>query len=103
MKRVMQLTGRRIPDPSIDEINSAKGLLGFLVKKPKPKKLAQSLMADIHLESLPNVKIMDRRYTPIDKEKQVGRWKVIEKELQRQGLPVIGGHRENAWNPAKPQ
>lgn len=96
----MQLTGVRIPDPSIDDINSAKALLGFLVKKPKAKKLAQSLMADENLQNLPNVKIMDRRYTPIDKEKQVGRWKVIEKELKRQGLPVTGG-RENAWNSAK--
>lgn len=87
----MQLTGTRIPDPSINDINSAKALFGFLVKKPKPKKLAQSLMADENLINLPNVKIMDRRYTPIDKEKQVGRWKVIEKELTRQGLPVTGG------------
>ena len=96
----MQLTGIRIPDPSIDSIDSAKALLGFLVKKPKPKKLAEFLMADENLNSLPNVKIMDRRYTPIDKEKQVGRWKVIEKELTRQGLPVTGG-RENVWNAAK--
>lgn len=96
----MQLTGARIPDPSINDINSARALFGFLVKKPKPKKLVQSLMADENLINLPNVKIMDRRYTPIDKEKQVGRWKVIEKELTRQGLPVTGGL-EDVWDPAK--
>lgn len=90
IKRVMQLTGVRIPDSSIDDINSGKALLGFLVKKPKPKKLAHSLIADEDLQGLRNVKIMDRRYTPIDKEKQVGRWKVIEEELTRQGLPVTG-------------
>lgn len=26
----------------------------------------------------------------MDKEKEVGRWKVIEKELQDRGLPVLG-------------
>ncbi|MCJ1464821.1 hypothetical protein MMC07_003435 [Pseudocyphellaria aurata] len=88
IKRVMQLTGVRIPDSSIDNLNSAKALFGFLVKKPKPKKLAHSLIADENLQALRNVKIIDRRYTPIDKEKQVGRWKVIEEELTRQGLPV---------------
>ena len=87
----MQLTGVRIPDPAIQDIKSAKALFGFLVKKPKPKKLAETLMVNEALTSLPNVKILDRRYTPIDKEKQVGRWKIIEKELIKQGLPVTGG------------
>lgn len=87
----MQLTGRRISDPAIEDIKSAKALFGYLVKKPKPKKLVQTLMVDEELISLPNVKIFNRRYTPIDKEKQVGRWKVIEKELIKQGLPVTGG------------
>lgn len=34
--------------------------------------------------------IHGRRQTPIDKEKEVGRWKVIEKELRERGLPVVG-------------
>ena len=42
------------------------------------------------LTSLPNVEIFPRRHTPVDKEKTVGRWKVIEKELQKRGLPVLG-------------
>lgn len=88
----MQLTGVRIPDPAVEGIKNGKGLLGFLVKKPKPKKLAESLMTDETLNGLPNVKMMDRRYTPIDKEKEVGRWKVIEAELISKGLPVTGGH-----------
>lgn len=96
----MQLTGVRIPDPAVEGIKSGKGLHGFLAKKPKPKKLAQSLMADEALKNLPNVKMMDRRYTPIDKEKEVGRWKVIEEELIRQGLPVTGGHQQ-AWGRSK--
>jgi len=39
---------------------------------------------------MPNVEIFPRRHTPIDKEKEVGRWKVIERELQKKGLPVTG-------------
>jgi hypothetical protein len=58
--------------------------------KPKPQKLAQSLAANEQLMSLPNVKIMGRRMTPIDKEKEIGRWKIIEEELTRRGLPVTG-------------
>lgn len=97
LKRVMQLTGIRIPDPAIEDIKSIKNLLGLLVKKPKPKKLVDSLLIDGALTSLPNVKIMDRRYTPIDKEKEVGRWKVIEKELIKKGLPVTGGQ-ARSWS-----
>lgn len=31
-----------------------------------------------------------RRVTPIDKEKMVGRWKVIVEELNKRELPVTG-------------
>ena len=85
----MQVTGRRIPDPDIEGIEDSKALLAHLVKKPKPKKLADTLLAN-ELVDLPNVEIRDRRYTPIDKEKEVGRWKVIERELRLRGLPVTG-------------
>jgi len=85
----MQLTGMRIPDPDIACITNTKALLGHLVRKPKPKKLAESLFAN-EVAELPNVQIIERRFTPIDKEKEIGRWKVIEKELQARGLPVTG-------------
>lgn len=39
---------------------------------------------------------MSRRFTPIDKEKETGRWKVIEEELTRRGLPVTGNIQEGA-------
>ena len=58
--------------------------------KPKPKNLAETLAMKTQLASLPNVKIMGRRETPVDKEKAVGRWKVIEAELKSRGLPVLG-------------
>ena len=59
------------------------------------------------LENLPNVKVYGRRVTPIDKEMFVGRWKVIESELKKRGLPVTGHSqygrtREKAWIMGKP-
>lgn len=86
----MQLTGIRIPDPAIADLTSTKALLGHLVRKPKPKKLADRLIAREELTNLPNLRIMDRRYTPIDKEKDIGRWKIIERELIKRDLPVTG-------------
>lgn len=86
----MQLTGIRIPDPAIADLTSAKMLLGHLVRKPRPKKLADRLIANESISNLPNLQIMDRRYTPIDREKEIGRWKIIEKELIRRDLPVTG-------------
>ncbi|MCJ1310779.1 hypothetical protein MMC25_004446 [Agyrium rufum] len=90
VKRVMQLTGRRIPDPIITKIATAEDILEHLVTKPKPKKLAEALAVHEALTQLPNVQIKDRRFTPIDREKEVGRWKVIERELEKRGLPVTG-------------
>ncbi|MCJ1392172.1 hypothetical protein MMC18_005039 [Xylographa bjoerkii] len=90
LKRVMQLTGRRIADPVIGRVHNVADLVEHLTEKPKPKKLAEQLMAKPALASMPNVQIFDRRHTPIDKEKEVGRWKVIERELMRRGLPVTG-------------
>ncbi|KAK2788562.1 hypothetical protein FQN53_003413 [Emmonsiellopsis sp. PD_33] len=92
LKRTAQLTGHRIPDNELASISKASHLLPILaeVSKTKKKKIADELIADGRLASLPNVRIMDRRYTPIDKEMEIGRWKIIEEELERRGLPVTG-------------
>ena len=90
LKRVMQLTGTRIPDPKIGSVTNARILLTHLVKKPKPKKLADNLISK-ELAELPNVQISKRRYGLIDKEKEVGRWKVIKQELERLNLQPIKG------------
>ncbi|KAI9887950.1 MAG: hypothetical protein M1823_000207 [Watsoniomyces obsoletus] len=90
VKRVMQLTGTRIADPAIAQIDSVGSLHAQLIRPPPPTKLAQALLDNDHLTSLPNVKVFPRRVTPIDKERVVGRWKVIEKELIARGLPVTG-------------
>ncbi len=36
----------------------------------------------------PNVMISPRRETKVDREMEIGRWKVIKKELEDRGLPV---------------
>ncbi|KAK5018640.1 hypothetical protein LTR60_001420, partial [Cryomyces antarcticus] len=81
VKRVMQLTGIRLSDYAIQTSLTVEALLQRLTTKPKPKKLAEALHADSRFANLQNVKLFERRVTPIDKEKQVGRWKVIEEAL----------------------
>ena len=90
VKRVMQLTGRRIPDHIISKLGSLRDLHNFLMQSPKPKKLAHVLMEDEQLQSLPNVKVIPKRVTPINSDLAVGRWKVIENELLQRGLQVVG-------------
>ena len=40
--------------------------------------------------NLANVQLFDRRYTPIDKEQELGRWKVIVDKLREKDLPIRG-------------
>lgn len=91
-----------MPDEAINNIRSAKALLGQLCTKPEPKKLAQTLTTMRDIKTLPNVKVFDRRVTQIDRERQLGRWKVIEKELEKRGLPVTGHQKDKYRGPLKP-
>ncbi|KAJ9659921.1 hypothetical protein H2201_007181 [Coniosporium apollinis] len=88
IKRVMQLTGIRLADPKIQRCDTAGKLFHELLQRPKPTKLADALKIDNELTTLNNVTFSSRRVGPIDKERQVGRWKVIERELENRGLPV---------------
>ena len=86
----MQLTGIIIPDPVIKSSNTAQTLLRHLITPPKPSKVIDALTQRGELAELPNVSVYGRRQTPVDRERSVGRWKVIEKELKERGLPVFG-------------
>lgn len=102
LKRIQQLTGHIVPDGKLVGMKSIGDLIAQVVKPPKPKKLVEEIQARGDLLELPNVHVFPRRITPVDKENQVGRWKIIEKELQRRGLPVLGtgGYRkavEKSW------
>ena len=90
LKRTPQLTGVRIPDSAINSSRTVQALLTHLITPPKPRKLVDALKQKEDLLALPNVSVFERRVTPIDKEKSVGRWKIIEQELKSRDLPVTG-------------
>ena len=84
------MTGIRVSDSLINSTKSAQNLLSHLITPPKPGKVFEALAHKEGLNRLPNVEIVAKRVTPIDKEMSLGRWKVIEKELEERGLPVTG-------------
>ena len=88
----MQLTGKRISDSSLRSINTAESLRNQLITPPKATKLIDTLAQKEDLLSLPNVNVYNR-LTFADKEKMVGRWKVIEEELKARELPLYGRER----------
>lgn len=90
LKRIIRSTGIRIPDSAIQPAKTAGAFLSHLITPPKPRKLAQALQDQKQFSSLRNVNVSGKRVTPIDKEKKVGRWKLIEQELTERGLPVTG-------------
>lgn len=95
----MQLTGHRIADPAISNANTLRDLYETLKTKEPPKKLADTPELQRLNRKAPNVAVYDRRRTMIDKEKEVGRWKIIEDELIARDLPVTG----RRWPMAKPR
>jgi hypothetical protein len=102
IKRIQKLTGQIIPDGKLVGVKTIGALVARVIKPPKAKKLAEEIQAKGDLLELPNVQVYPRRLTPVDKENMVGRWKLIEGELQKRGLPVLGtgGHRkavEKSW------
>jgi hypothetical protein len=102
VKRIQQLTGHVVPDGKLVGMKNIGALVAHVVKPPKAKKLAEEIQAKGDLLELPNVHVFPRRVTPVDKENMVGRWKIIERELEKRGLPVLGtgGYRkavEKSW------
>ncbi|KAL9024122.1 MAG: hypothetical protein Q9180_007993, partial [Flavoplaca navasiana] len=100
IKRVMQLTGIRIPDTAIQSINSTLRLWQHLIQPPKPKKLAEILMEGYDhtgrhpiskvplLAHLPNVQVLPTKHTPLMTETALGRQKVIDQQLDEHGISV---------------
>ncbi|TDZ34331.1 hypothetical protein CTRI78_v011618 [Colletotrichum trifolii] len=88
-KRVFQLTGQYVNDAKLLTVGTAGSFVATVVKPPKPTKVAEAI-AEQELPQLRNVRVFDRRVTPIDKETMVGRWKVIKEELEKRSLPVTG-------------
>lgn len=83
-------TSARVSDYTLFTSATFKKLRDAMLKKPEAKKLAKELGVARQISQLPNVKIASKRVTPIHKEKTVGRWKLIQRQLQDRGLPVTG-------------
>ncbi|KAL9009372.1 MAG: hypothetical protein Q9173_005597 [Seirophora scorigena] len=94
IKRAMQLTGTRIPDPVIQSIETINDLYRNMTHQPEPKKLADRLMqqrrqrkgAGDGLMSLSNVELLPTRYRHSMAQAALGRQKVIEKRLNEYGI-----------------
>ncbi|KAG6106814.1 hypothetical protein E4U31_000571 [Claviceps sp. LM219 group G6] len=89
-KRIFQTTGVLVSDARLGAARKIKHILTLAVKKPTPPKLATLLEERALFQEMPNVTLHSRKLGPIDREIAVGRWKVIEEELLKRGLPVTG-------------
>ncbi|KUI69230.1 hypothetical protein VM1G_05355 [Cytospora mali] len=101
-KRILQLTGRTIPDAKLHTMNITGHLVSHLVRPPPPTKVAEAIEQLGELPSLPNVQVHATRRTPIHKHQEVGRWKVIVEELEKRKMPAtgdggIGAFVEDKW------
>jgi len=96
------LTGHIVSDGKLMTIKTIGALVAHLAQPPKAKRLVDEIQAKGILSDLPNVQVFRRRVGPVDKERMVGRWKIIERELQKRNLPALGtgGYRktvEKSW------
>ncbi|KAK5047226.1 hypothetical protein LTR84_006748 [Exophiala bonariae] len=80
-EKALRMAAEPIDSVSLDRTTQAKS-------RRKPQPLG------------PNVMVLPRRETPVDKEKEVGRWKLIEKELIERGLPVLGKYAQQSTEDA---
>ncbi|KAK4620000.1 hypothetical protein CLAFUW4_11266 [Fulvia fulva] len=96
IKRAMQLTGKRIPDPDVSSATSLEDLYNAFKIKEKIKKLAQTPQLQQVSQQAPNVQVHASRRTPVHKEKEIGRWKMIEDELVLRDLPVFGSRYQDS-------
>jgi hypothetical protein len=102
LKRFQHLTSMRLSDPFLSSLfakstsdSTTQPLVEIIdyildAQKPRPKNLYEKLIEKEGLTGQSNLMILPRRETPVDKEKEIGRWKLIEKELREKGLPVLG-------------
>lgn len=106
LKNFQKLTSVRLSDPTLNKLSqnpaaSLNDLVQVLLEaqKPKPKGTHDSLIANEELMAQRNVKISGRKIGPVDREREIGRWKVIEKALEERGLPVLGraDGMQNPW------
>lgn len=90
-KRIFQLTGQLVHDHQLPSISDVRSLLHVVQTPPKPRTLTQEIQERRQdLVQLPNVSIATKRITRGDREKALGRFKIIEEELKKRDLPLEG-------------
>ncbi|KAG4217143.1 hypothetical protein PC116_g34376, partial [Phytophthora cactorum] len=90
-KRVFQLTGQLVHDHQLSSITDIRSQLHAVQKPPKPKTLTEEIQERRQdLVQIPNVSFATKRITRGDREKAVGRFKLIEEELKKRDLPLEG-------------
>ncbi|QIW95711.1 hypothetical protein AMS68_001229 [Peltaster fructicola] len=96
-EKIRQLTkGCRISDFDMSKATRFEHVYRAMSTIPEAKKLTQAAPVKVLRTQLPNVTVHTKRQTPIDKEKDIGRWKIIEAELERRNLPITGSRWKNA-------
>ncbi|KAI0376069.1 ribosomal subunit 39S-domain-containing protein [Hypomontagnella monticulosa] len=91
IKRIFQLTGQLVHDHQLSGITDVRSLLRAVQKSPKPKTLTQEIQERRQdLIQLPNVSVATKRITRGDREKALGRFKLIEEEFRKRELPLEG-------------
>ncbi|KAI2635234.1 ribosomal subunit 39S-domain-containing protein [Xylaria nigripes] len=89
-KRVFQLTSHLIPDHQITDIKTVQTLLHIVQKPPKPATLTDELQRHSDLQQLSNVTVTQKRVTRGDREVALGRYKLMQAEFTKRGLPARG-------------
>lgn len=95
-QRVLQLTAHRISDSAVSRAKTLHDLCAAYRKTEAPKKLAQEPKVQKMKVELANVTWHDSKRTMIQKEKDVGRWKIIEEALADANLPSTGSRWKQA-------
>ncbi|KAI0543926.1 ribosomal subunit 39S-domain-containing protein [Xylaria curta] len=90
-KRLFQLTGHLVPDYQLPSITTMQALLRILKKPPKPATLTEEIQKrHPDLLELPNVTVAAKRVTRGDKEKALGRFKIMQEEFKKRDIPGLG-------------
>ncbi|TRX89212.1 hypothetical protein FHL15_009910 [Xylaria flabelliformis] len=90
-KRVFQLTGQLVPDHQLPSTTTVQALLRVLKKPPKSATLNEEIQKrHPDLLELPNVTVAAKRVTRGDKEKALGRFKIMQEEFKKRDIPGLG-------------
>ncbi|KAI8958814.1 ribosomal subunit 39S-domain-containing protein [Daldinia sp. FL1419] len=90
-KRIFQLTGQLVQDHQLSSVTDVRSLLHTVQKPPKLKTLTEEIQERRQdLVQLPNVSFATKRVTRGDKAKAIGQFKLVEEELKKRDLPLVG-------------